>query len=35
MAIEIFEHPDAETLERWVVESYRALGPKKLVALLD
>ncbi len=28
------DHPDAATMERWVVESYRALVPKKFVALL-
>ena len=29
------DHPEVTTLEGWVVESYRALGPKRLVALLD
>lgn len=29
------DHLDSATMERWVVESYRALMPKRLVALLD
>ncbi len=29
------DHPDAATLEQWIIESYKALMPKKLVKLLD
>ena len=28
------EEPDLELLQRWIVESYRAVAPKKLSALL-
>ena len=29
------DHPDSELIEQWIVESYRALAPKRLVGLLD
>lgn len=28
------EEPDLDLLKRWIVESYRAVAPKKLAALL-